>query len=92
MCHDQDRYLKNACEKKVMLNRHVTTKNPGYFDCCFPIKHRNGEINQPLPGDCAACHSQPHRYQRLLAAGPEREGVPYPIGFARPERVVWAAY
>ncbi len=35
----------------------------------------NQSINQPkLPG-CAACHPQPHRYQRLLAAGPKRPGV-----------------
>lgn len=89
-CHDEDRYLKSACEKKLMLNRYVTNKNAGCFDCCLQIKHRNGEVNQPLPGDCAACHSQPRCYQRLLAAGPEREGgcLLYPIGCARPERIV----
>jgi hypothetical protein len=37
--------------------------------------HSNQPINQPkLPG-CAACHPQPHHYQRLLAAGPKRPGV-----------------
>jgi hypothetical protein len=37
--------------------------------------HINQSINQPkLPG-CAACHPQPHHYQRLLAAGPKRPEV-----------------
>jgi hypothetical protein len=75
-CHDQVKYLNDADKKKMMHEKHVTTKNARCFDCHLPIKHRKGAVNQPLPGDCRACHSDPHSYQRLLAAGPEREGVP----------------
>jgi hypothetical protein len=41
----------------------------------YASSHLNDSMNQPrLPG-CAACHPQPHRYQRLLAAGPKRPDV-----------------
>ena len=85
ICHNQGSLLKDAGEKKVMHEKHVTTKNAKCFDCHLPIKHRKGEVAQALPGDCAACHSGPHRYQRLLAAGPERDGVP-----ALPDRMFQA--
>lgn len=84
-CHDQEKHLTETLEKKVMHETHVTTKNARCFDCHLPIKHRKGEVNQPLPGDCAACHSDPHSYQRLLVAGPERNDVP-----ALPDRMYQA--
>jgi len=84
-CHEQNKYAKEAGDKKVMHDKHVTTKSARCFDCHLPIEHRKGQVNQPLPGDCAACHSKPHRYQRLLVAGPERQGVP-----ALPDRMYQA--
>jgi len=75
-CHDQAKYLKKATEKKVMHESHVTSKNARCFDCHRPIEHRKAKVNQPVPGDCAACHTEPHRYQMLLAAGPARDGIP----------------
>jgi predicted CXXCH cytochrome family protein len=41
----------------------------------YASSHLHEPMNQPkLPG-CAACHPEPHRYQRLLSAGPKRPGV-----------------
>ncbi len=75
-CHDQVKYLKDANAKKLMHETHVTSKNARCFDCHQPIRHAKGDLNKPTPADCSACHQTPHRYQRLLAAGEEREGIP----------------
>jgi nitrate/TMAO reductase-like tetraheme cytochrome c subunit len=75
-CHDQFKYLKDASDKKLMHETHVTLKNARCFDCHQPIRHAKGDLTKPTPTDCSACHQTPHRYQRLLAAGEEREGVP----------------
>ena len=75
-CHDQVRYLTSAGDKKQMHRTHVTTKNAVCFDCHRPISHRKAETNQAMPGDCQACHLQPHRFQQLLATGAEQHGVP----------------
>ena len=89
-CHDQEKVLKaDEIEKKLMHQKHVTIKNARCFDCHQPILHIKADLNQPviafqedkdlnqsmLPG-CAACHPEPHRYQRLLAEGPKRPEVP----------------
>ena len=74
-CHDQDSYFKKAGDKKEMHKAHVNIKNARCFDCHRPIQHSRAEKNHPMPGDCGACHSEPHRYQRLLSAGLERDGI-----------------
>jgi hypothetical protein len=87
-CHDQEKALKEGDNKELMHQKHVTIKNARCFDCHQPILHTKADLNQPinafqvgsdlnqprLPG-CAACHQEPHRYQRLLAAGSKRPGV-----------------
>lgn len=75
VCHDQTKYLQKAGDKKEMHGRHVSTKNARCFDCHRPIEHRKAKTHDPMPNDCAACHPEPHHYQRLLAEGPEREGI-----------------
>jgi hypothetical protein len=74
-CHDQVRYLKDANDKKLMHETHVTSKNARCFECHQPIRHAKGDLNKSMPVGCSACHQTPHRYQRLLAAGEEREGI-----------------
>jgi predicted CXXCH cytochrome family protein len=87
-CHDRAKALKEDRNKKLMHQKHVTIKNARCLDCHQPILHTKADLDQPvmaayagsdmsqpkLPG-CAACHSEPHRYQRLLSAGPKRPGV-----------------
>jgi len=75
-CHDQSKTLKTANDKKVMHETHVSSKNARCFDCHQPIRHVKGDLGKPTPADCSACHQAPHRYQRLLAAGEAREGIP----------------
>jgi hypothetical protein len=89
-CHDQEKVIKtDEIEKELMHQKHVTIKTARCFDCHQPILHIKADLNQPviafqedqdlnqsmLPG-CAACHPEPHRYQRLLAEGPKRPEVP----------------
>ena len=79
-CHDQAKVLKEDGNKKLMHQKHVTIKNARCFDCHRPIKHAMADLKQPMPAEpvsenCTACHPEPHRYQRLLAAGLKREGV-----------------
>jgi hypothetical protein len=74
-CHDQAEYLKDANAKKLMHETHVTAKNARCFDCHQPVRHAKADLNKSMPVDCSACHNLPHRYQRLLAAGEEREGI-----------------
>jgi len=79
-CHDQAKALKEEKNKKLMHEKHVTTKNARCLDCHRPIMHAKADIKKPLKEQatrvsCEACHSEPHLYQRLLAAGPERGEV-----------------
>ena len=75
-CHDRTEYLKKARDKKEMHERHVNVKNARCFDCHRPILHRNTKIHQPMPDDCRACHTEPHRFQSLLVSGAGREDIP----------------
>jgi len=79
-CHDQTQALKEGQNKKLMHEKHVTVKNARCFDCHQPIRHTKADLQQPADKrptrvSCEACHFESHTYQRLLAAGPKREGV-----------------
>jgi hypothetical protein len=69
-CHDQVNALKEAKNKKLMHEKHVTTKNARCVECHRPIMHAKADLGRPLKGrprriSCEACHS----------LGPKREGV-----------------
>ena len=79
-CHDQTQALKEEQNKKLMHEKHVTVKNARCFDCHQPIRHTQADLQQPADKrptrvSCEACHFESHTYQRLLSAGPKREGV-----------------
>jgi hypothetical protein len=87
-CHDQELEIKEAGKQELMHRKHVTKKTARCLDCHQPIKHAkadlekpvlkgnpNPDLNDSMPYGCKACHIEPHRYQRLLSAGPKREGV-----------------
>jgi hypothetical protein len=92
-CHDRAKELKEAENKKLMHEKHVTIKTARCLDCHQPIKHikAKADVKEPLQDQvmldaCTACHLEPHRYQRLLAVGLKREGVtsaPDPMHKAR---------
>jgi len=87
-CHDQKKALKEDGNKKLMHQKHVTVKNARCLDCHQPILHTKADLDKAVAADtagtgysktmpysCSACHLEPHRYQRLLAAGPKLPGV-----------------
>ncbi|MDF1592049.1 MAG: multiheme c-type cytochrome [Desulfobacterales bacterium] len=79
-CHDQAKALKEVKNKKLMHEKHVTTKNARCFECHRPIMHTKANLERPLDSQperisCEACHFSPHRLQRLLVSGPKIEGV-----------------
>ena len=47
-CHDQAKALKEAGNKKLMHEKHVTVKNARCFDCHQVIMHKKSDINQPV--------------------------------------------
>ncbi len=80
-CHDQAKALKEADNKKLMHEKHVTIKTARCFDCHQPIMHKKADLKRPvrdqfIRDSCTACHPEPHRLQRLLTAGLKRKGVP----------------
>ena len=92
-CHDGQKELKEDKNKKLMHQKHVTVKNARCFDCHQPIVHTKADLKKPagkgaammnlkqsIQYGCAACHPEPHRYQRLLAEGAKRKDV-----FASPD-------
>jgi hypothetical protein len=92
-CHDEQKDLKEGKNKKLMHQKHVSVKNARCLECHQPIMHTKADLAKPADSKppmmnlkqsiqygCAACHPEPHRYQRLLAEGAKREDV-----FAAPD-------
>jgi hypothetical protein len=90
-CHDQAKDLKEADNKKLMHQKHVTVKTARCLECHEPIKHAIADTKKPegklaireqlaigqryVSNSCLACHPEPHRQQLFLAAGPKLKGV-----------------
>ena len=90
-CHDQAKDLKEATNKKLMHQKHVTVKNARCLECHEPIKHSLDGLKQSkakatmgeklaagkdyVRDSCLACHPEPHRKQLFLTAGQKLEGV-----------------
>jgi len=87
-CHDQVKFLNAEIDPKIMHEKHVTVKNARCFECHQPIRHANSnlktaasdkppmvDLSRSIQNSCVACHTEPHRYQQLLAKGMKRKGV-----------------
>ena len=90
-CHDKAKDLKEATNKKLMHQKHVTVKNARCLECHEPIKHSLDDLKQSrakgatdkklasgkdyVRDSCLACHPEPHRKQLFLTAGQKLEGV-----------------
>ena len=92
-CHDGQKELKEEKNKKLMHQKHVTVKNARCLECHQQIVHTKADLEKPADNTppmmnlkqsiqygCAACHPEPHYYQRLLAEGAKRKDV-----FASPD-------
>ncbi|MCP4627812.1 MAG: hypothetical protein GY850_30480 [bacterium] len=92
-CHNDQKDLKEGKNKKLMHQKHVTIKNARCLECHQKIVHAKADLEKPadkshammdlkqsIQYGCAACHPEPHRYQRLLVEGAKRKDV-----FASPD-------
>jgi hypothetical protein len=77
-CHDKEKDLKaldKKGHKKLMHEKHVTQKKARCFECHRTIRHKKGDVVEPITSDCKMCHPDHHRYQKLLIRGAKREDV-----------------
>jgi len=92
-CHDAQKELAEDKNKKLMHQKHVTIKTARCLECHQKIVHTKADLKKPadksqamldlkqsIRNSCAACHPDPHRYQRLLTEGSKRKDV-----FASPD-------
>jgi hypothetical protein len=68
--------LERNGQRKVMHERHVATQQALCFDCHEPIQHQEkAEFLDPVRTNCALCHPDHHRFQKLLLLGAGQEDV-----------------
>lgn len=76
LMHQKHVTIKSArcldCHRPILHTKADLAKD---FNEPVEVSHAKAALSQPLRESCAACHPDPHRYQRLLSAGPKREGV-----------------
>lgn len=72
--------LKTATDRKKMHEGHVTKQTARCSHCHQTIEHKKSPYLDAAIKNCATCHPEPHRYQKLLIAGEGGRGVgKYPI-------------
>ncbi|MCL5807672.1 MAG: cytochrome c3 family protein [Deltaproteobacteria bacterium] len=72
--------MKTAKDKKKMHEEHVTKQTARCFSCHQPLEHKKSPYLDAAIRNCATCHPEPHRDQKLLIAGEGGNGTgKYPI-------------
>ncbi|MEH6651197.1 MAG: NapC/NirT family cytochrome c [Motiliproteus sp.] len=77
-CHNRsDELLTQAGDGALMHDQHIAQRRADCFDCHSVIEHRNRTDHLDfVRQDCALCHQDQHRYQKILLAGvPVIEGA-----------------
>ncbi len=77
-CHNKSaKLLESAEDKTLMHTKHVPAK-ADCFDCHTVVEHKNRKDHLDfVRKDCALCHQDQHKYQKLLLAGtPVNENIP----------------
>jgi len=84
-CHNRsDELLAKATDGKLMHDQHVAKHTADCFDCHSVIEHKNRSDHLDfVRKDCALCHQDQHKYQKILLAGiPVGKGIratPHPM-------------
>lgn len=72
--------IKKGQDKKIMHEEHVTKQTARCLNCHQTIDHKKSPYLDAAIRNCATCHPEPHRDQKLLIAGEGGNGVgKYPI-------------
>jgi hypothetical protein len=76
-CHDNgDHIEKDLSNKKLMHEEHVAAQTAHCFNCHEPIQHKEADFLDVARVECAACHPDHHKFQKMLLIGEKRNGVP----------------
>jgi hypothetical protein len=67
--------MKTARDKKKMHEEHVTKQTARCFSCHQTLEHRKSPYLDAAIRNCATCHPEPHRDQKLLIAGEGGNGT-----------------
>ncbi len=72
--------MKTATDRKKMHVEHVTKQTARCLNCHQPLEHKKSPYLDAAIRNCATCHPEPHRDQKLLIAGEGGKGLEkYPI-------------
>ncbi len=75
-CHDSgEQITKELLNKKLMHEKHVAAQNAHCFNCHEPMQHKETDFIDTARAECNICHPDHHKYQKMLLAGKEREGI-----------------
>jgi len=70
-CHNRsDELLASSQDGRLMHSKHLGIRAADCFDCHSAIEHRNRTDHLDfVRQDCALCHQDQHKYQKMLLAG-----------------------
>ncbi len=75
-CHDNAEGIsKELFDKKMMHEKHVAAQSAHCFNCHEPMQHKATNFLNAGSKDCAGCHPEHHKYQKLLLAGKDFKEV-----------------
>jgi len=67
--------MSTATDKKKMHEEHVTKQTARCFHCHQTMEHKKAPYLDTVIRNCATCHPEPHRDQKLMIAGEGGKGV-----------------
>ena len=67
--------MKWAKDKKKMHEEHVTKQTARCLSCHQPLEHKKSPYLDAAIRNCATCHPEPHRDQKLLISGEGGNGL-----------------
>ncbi len=76
LANPDDKLLGGGDKRKLLHDKHVVSLQANCFDCHQAVEHKQkADFLEPVRADCALCHPDHHRFQKLLLEGAERDGV-----------------
>ncbi|MBC8413565.1 MAG: NapC/NirT family cytochrome c [Nitrospira sp.] len=81
-CHEySEEKVKQAGDKKLMHQEHVSAQNAKCFDCHLQMQHKETDFLERARSDCFTCHPDHHVHQKNLLTGTGGKGMDkeYPI-------------
>jgi hypothetical protein len=86
ICHDNVKGIdKELTDKKLMHEKHVADQNAHCFNCHESITHKKFDFINVARSECATCHPDHHKYQKMMLEGkaygnvPETPGLMYGV-------------